>query len=113
MKKITTTTHINITLTCVLVTMLFLAIGIGLVPSKVRMNIESRQKLCQNLAIQFCGVAHENIIYTLESLAPHIIEQNKDILSMGFRDAEGRLVSGTENHDINWQPLDDGQSTPT
>ncbi|MHC4906297.1 MAG: ATP-binding protein [Planctomycetota bacterium] len=113
MKKITTTTHINITLTCVLVTMLFLAIGIGLVPSKVRMNIESRQKLCQNLAIQFCGVAHENIIYTLESLAPHIIEQNKDILSMGFRDAEGRLVSGTENHDINWQPLDGGQSTPT
>jgi len=93
--------------------MLFLAIGIGLVPNKVRMNIESRQKLCENLAIQFCGVPHENIIYTLESLAPHIIEQNKDILSMGFRDAEGRLVSGSEDHDTNWQPLDDNQSTPT
>lgn len=96
-----------------LITMLFLSIGIGLVPNKVRMNIESRQKLCKNLAIQFCGVAHENIIYTLESLAPHIIEQNKDILSMGFRDAEGLLVSGTDDHDTNWQPLTDNHSTPT
>ncbi len=96
-----------------LITMLFLSIGIGLVPNKVRMNIESRQKLCKNLAIQFCGVAHENIIYTLESLAPHIIEQNKDILSMGFRDAEGLLVSGSDDHDTNWQPLADNHSTPT
>ena len=113
MKKITTTIHINFTLTCMLITMLFLSIGIGLVPNKVRMNIESRQKLCKNLAIQFCGVAHENIIYTLESLAPHIIEQNKDILSMGFRDAEGLLVSGSDDHDTNWQPLADNHSTPT
>ncbi|MBW8014643.1 MAG: PAS domain-containing protein [Planctomycetes bacterium] len=113
MKKFTTTVHINFTLTCLLVTMLFMAIGIGLVPSKVRMNIENRQKLCENLAIQFLGVAHDNIIYTLESLGPHIIERNPDIISMGFRDAEGKVVSGTDNHEANWQPLADGESTPT
>ena len=93
--------------------MLFMAIGIGLVPNKVRMNIENRQKLCENLAIQFCGVAHDNIIYTLESLAPHIIERNKDILSMGFRSSDGQLISGTGDHDTNWKPLTDDESTPT
>jgi len=113
LKRITATIHINITLTCLLVTLLFLAIGIGLVPNKVRMNIENRHKFCENLAIQFCGVAHDNIIYTLESLAPHIIERNKDVLSMGFRDADGRLVSGTDNHATNWQPLSNDESTPT
>lgn len=113
LKRITATIHINITLTCLLVTLLFLAIGIGLVPNKVRMNIENRQKFCENLAIQFCGVAHDNIIYTLESLAPHIIERNKDVLSMGFRGTDGQLVSGTDNHDTNWQPLSDDESTPT
>jgi len=113
LKRFTTIIQISITLTCLLITMLFMAIGIGLVPNKVRTNIESRHKLCENLAIQFCGVAHENIIYTLESLAPHVIERNKDILSMGFRDADGQLISGTDDHDTNWKPLEDDQSTPT
>lgn len=113
MKRFTTTIHINFTLTCILVTMLFMAIGIGLVPSKVKMNIENRQKLCENLAVQFCGVAHENIIFTLESLAPHIIERNKDILSMGFRGADGEIVSETDDHAANWKPLEYNESTAT
>lgn len=113
MKRFTATVHINFTLTCLLITMLFMAIGIGLVPNKVKMNIESRQKLCENLAIQFCGVTHDNIIYTLETLAPHVIERNKDILSMGFRNADGQLISGTDDHDTNWEPLTDDESTPT
>jgi len=113
LKRFTTTIHISITLTCLLITMLFIAIGTGLIPNRVKMNIENRQKLCENLAIQFCGVAHDNIIYTFESLTPHIVEQNKDILSMGFRDTKGKIISGTDDHDTNWQPLEDNQSTPT
>jgi len=113
LKKITTTTHIAITLTSVVVTLLFLAVGIGLVPNKIKTKIQTRYDLCENLSIQLCSVAHENIINTLETLAPHIIKRNKDLLSMGFRNDEGKLISASNTHDINWKPLTNNESTPT
>lgn len=112
MKRFSPITHISFTLSCLLATLLLLAIGIGLIPNRTESELEKRATICENLAIQFCGVPHDNIIATFEALTPHIVERNKDIRSMAFRGVDGQLVSATEGHQDMWQKLPENESTP-
>jgi len=111
LKQFSVITHICFTLCSLLATLLLLAIGVGLIPNQAEAKIASRVKICENLAIQFCGVPHENIIGTFEGLAPHIVERNEDILSIAFRGTDGQLVSATGDHEKIWRELPDEKST--
>lgn len=111
-KRFSPITHISFTLSCLLATLLLLATGIGLIPSQTESELENRGKICENLAIQFCGVPHDNIIATFEALTPYIVERNEDIRSMAFRGDNGQLVSSTEGHQDMWQQLPENESTP-
>ncbi len=52
MKRLATTTVISTCLACITVTLIFTAIGIGLVPSPYEAGLDARAKLCESLAVQ-------------------------------------------------------------
>lgn len=110
MKRISAITHINISLVCIMVTLLFLAMGIGLVPNKLKTRLNARAKICENLAVQLCSVPEERLIYTFETIAPMLVERNDDILSLGIRSTDGELVASTQDHESLWEKITVGKS---
>ena len=80
-------------------TLLFLAMGIGLLPNKWRAEMSARSKLCENLAIQLCTVPQDQIADYFSTMSPITIERNPEILSMAIVGTDGQIISATDNHE--------------
>jgi len=113
LKRLDTKTHISIGLVGITMTILFTAIGLGLIRSSYSTHLEARAKLCESLAIQFCMDSQKKQIRMFKALAPIIVRRNQDILSMGIRRTDGRLLAATDNHGSFWKDIPANRSTET
>ena len=113
MKRLTTTTLVSTCLTCIMVTLLFTAIGIGLVPRPYETGLDSRAKLCESLAIQLSMEVQEKQIDLFMALAPTIVRENRQILSIAIRRSDGHLLAATDNHGSFWKDMPANRSTAT
>ena len=113
MKRLATTTHISISLVCITATLLFTAIGMGLIRNSYKAQLEARAKLCESLAIQFCVGTQKKQIDMFKALAPIIARRNPDILSMAIRRSDGHLLAVTDNHISYWKDIPANRSTET
>ena len=113
MKRLASTTHISISLVCITATILFTAIGLGLIRNSYRAQLEARAKLCESLAIQFCIGTQKEQTRLFKALAPVIVRRNQDILSMAIRRSDGYVLAATENHHTFWKDIPAKRSTAT
>ena len=111
--RLSTTTHISSSLVCITVTILFAGMGMGLVPSTHSTSLEARAKLCESLAIQLSMEVQEKQTNLFMTLAPTIVRENQDILSMAIRRSDGHVLAATENHESFWKNMSSNQSTAT
>lgn len=111
--RLSTTTHISSSLVCITVTILFAGMGMGLVPSPHSTSLEARAKLCESLAIQLSMEVQEKQTDLFMALAPTIVRENQDILSMAIRRSDGHVLAATNNHESFWKDMSSNQSTAT
>ena len=99
MKRFTAITHISISLTGFMATLLFLAMGIGLLPSRLRTRLDARASICEGLAIQLCTVPQDQIDDLFSTMGPIMVKRNPEIRSMAMFDEDDQLLVATDHHD--------------
>ena len=77
-----------------------------------RAEAEARATLSGALAVQLASLASRNQAAVQETI-DSVVERSPDILSIGTRDAEGRLTASSKDHVQHWQDPPANLSTPT
>jgi diguanylate cyclase (GGDEF)-like protein/PAS domain S-box-containing protein len=88
----------------------FLAGGIRLIPDEVASINQNRAALCELFSVQCASAITRDDFGTIEDITTAVHERNKDLLSVGVRTADGKLVAQAGPHKESWG---DGQPVST
>jgi PAS domain S-box-containing protein len=106
-KYISVRTRLALALTCIVTTVLTLALMLGIVPSADQESLQGRAALAQTLGyaalLQF-SQGDEQGLAEFEELLKKTVEVNPELLSAGFR-KQGELVLTVGEHQSQWKPL--------
>lgn len=96
-----------------MLTTLFLAHQIGLVPNPVHDKLSSRSDLCQSIAVNFAVAGQDGREQMAQATAEFLVQQNDDILSIAVIDSDGEYIAETSNHKTTWESISDAESLAT
>jgi diguanylate cyclase (GGDEF)-like protein len=107
----TPTLRISIALLSITVSLMFLAQSLGLIPSAQNRAMEIRAKISENLAVQLASLASINDVAAIKDTINSILARNSEIISVGIRSADGKLLVDSGKHHDFWREQIDGLST--
>src|SRR5688572_26284736 len=113
MKRFSAATRIAIGITCLTLSLLLAAQGLGVIPNSSDAIIKGRKELCESLAIHSSVAAARDDVTTIADTAKVLVERNPDIRSVALRAAGGELLVVVGDHATNWKDADEHKSTPT
>src|SRR3954447_7214792 len=113
MKRLSAATRISIGITCLTLSLLLAAQGLGVLPSPSDATLKGRKELCESLAINCSLAAQRNQVPEIEAVTRAIAQRNPDILSLALRSADGKLLVKIGQHELHWSGSDKNKSTPT
>lgn len=94
-----------------LMSVLFLAVLIGLVPDRVDALRQGRAALSESIAISVSDQVQRNVPAQTESSLNLLAERNDDLVSIGLRQKSGELYVSVGDHEENWTPMTQEYST--
>jgi PAS domain-containing protein len=83
----------------------------GLVPAAHEGVAKTRAVLCESLAHGASEAAARNDYTPVKKLRQGAVRRNDDVLSIGLRDSDGRILVATSEHHLRWSPTDPTRST--
>src|SRR4051812_6598457 len=90
-----------------LVSVMMLAVALGLMPSTRDSILDGRAKLCESIAISSSVLATRNDVPGMQAALSAIVARDKQIISAAVRDADKNLVVVVgQDHEINWRQRD-------
>src|SRR5204863_8375708 len=92
MKRFSAATRISVGITCLTLSLLLAAQGLGFIPSPSDATIRGRKQLCESLAINSSLAVQRNEVSELKGIVDAISQRNPEIVSLGLRTADGKLV---------------------
>src|SRR5687768_12490122 len=113
MKRFSAATRIAIGITCLTLSLLLAAQGLGVIPSPSDATLKGRKELCESLAIHCSVAAQRDDIGDLTTTTRAVAERHPDILSLALRRADGKVLLSSGDHDAQWLAADLTKSTPT
>ena len=114
MKRFSATTRIAVGITCLTMSLLLAAQGLGVLPSPSDAKLKGRKELCESLAIYCSVAAQQGEIAEIAEIARAVAERDNDIVSLGLRQAStDKLLFTSGDHDREWKKADQNKSTPT
>ena len=105
--------QISIGLLSLTLSLILIAYSFGLVPNEEKAALESRARISESLALQLANLASRNDEASIRDTIASVLGRGSDLLSIGLRDAGGRILAGSANHAALWIEPADGKSTPT
>lgn len=104
---------LQITIGLLLLTLSLLLIGdlLGLVPNQKQSQIELRKTIAESLAIQITFEVGQQRMEQAMELLNIIVDHNEDILSVGLRSDQGKIIMRSDEHTEHWTVRDDDRST--
>jgi PAS domain S-box-containing protein len=103
MKRISSRSRIALGQTALLVSVLLLAVAVGLMPSPRDTILEGRAKLCESIAISSSVMAARNDIAGLQASLRAIASRDPQIVSAAVRGADGQLTAVVGDHETGWK----------
>jgi diguanylate cyclase (GGDEF)-like protein/PAS domain S-box-containing protein len=97
----------------VTVSLILVAELAGVVPDRARIELETRKKLCESLAMQLAWSASQGDTTTIQRTLNAVVERNDELLSASFLTAERRVKASAGDHKLHWVTAEDGVSTAT
>ncbi len=76
-------------------------------------ELEARKDLSESLAVQYSSLVTANRLESMRPAMEAVVRQIPRVLSMRLRNAEGRVLAVTSEHQNLWEELDNDMSTPT
>ena len=100
--KISATMRLSIGLSFIASTVLFVSYALGMFPDVRKLQVESRLKQCETIAISASIHARKDETDRMEATLRAITSRNQDIESMAIRRANGVLVAEIGDHRVHW-----------
>jgi PAS domain S-box-containing protein len=95
--------RITITLGSVLLSVLLGAVFLGIVPDRREAVLESRQRLCESLAVNSSVLISRDDTRRLQAILTYLVAREGDLLSAGIRQADGTLIVDVGHHSKHWR----------
>ncbi|MGH8666304.1 MAG: ATP-binding protein [Burkholderiales bacterium] len=113
MKRLSSRFHLALGLCSLLLSIVLLAIYLGLVPDRDHAVRASRATLAETIAVSCSALLDRGDAPGLRETLGFILMRNPEILSAGVRDARGELIVDLRNHARHWQLSSDARSVDT
>ncbi len=113
MRRFSAATRIAIGITCLTLSLLLAAQGIGIIPSPTDAALKGRKELCESLAIHCSVAATRNELTDLATTTKAVADRHPEILSLALRTADNKIILSSGDHDAHWRGADQTKSTPT
>src|SRR2546421_12937808 len=110
MRRLSAATRISIGLTCLTMSLLLAAQGLGVIPSPIDAVLKGRKELCEGLAIHCSLAAQRNDVETIKDTTRAVVGRNPDVLSAALRKMDGTVVVAVGDHDRHWREADTRKS---
>ena len=106
--------RISVGLVGLLISVLLVARNVGLLPDPDAAALARRQAVCESVSVQ-CALAaqRKEAPEAAAHFARALARRHPEVLSVGVRDADGRLAADTGDHDSHWAGHAADASTPT
>ena len=105
--------HVAVGLTAIVTTAVVFAMLLGLVPDRLSAQRHARLSLAEVVAASATALLTAREERRLESVLRFVMNRNPEVLSIGVRDRDGRIVVVTGEHATRWEPMEGGLSTDT
>ena len=99
--------------TSTVISVVLIGLNIGIMPDFRNVAMHDRVKLCEAIAANSSVVVRQRDLRRLDAVLQLVVERNADIMSAAVRREDGSLVVAVGDHEANWKPLEDSQSTET
>jgi diguanylate cyclase (GGDEF)-like protein/PAS domain S-box-containing protein len=109
----TPTLQMTVGLLSMMLSLIFIACSIGLIPNANEAALEARQRAAESLAVQLASLVTRNDIAGINDTITSVVGRNGDVLSIAVRGADGKTTVASANHDAVWDDPLDSKSTPT
>ncbi len=106
LKKLSAKVRITVGLVALLVSVLMLAVAIGLVPNTRDAIIEGRAKFCEAIAVSSSALAARGDIEALKATLSAFASRDKSIISAAVRQESGKFVAVYGDHEKAWGDAD-------
>jgi PAS domain S-box-containing protein len=110
---LTARTRIAFGLTSTVVSVVLIAMNVGIIPDYRDVAMRGRAQLCEAIAANSSLIVRQRDVQRMRAILQLIAERNSDIQTAGIRRQDGSLAVEIGNHQDAWEATADGQSTPT
>ena len=105
--------RISFSLALISASLVLLAHTFGLLPDAEKIELESRSKISEALAVQLISAASKNQIELIQETIGSVVARNPSIVSVALKKSNGENVAIAGDHKANWVDNDNKVSTPT
>src|SRR5690349_20834270 len=113
MRRLSAASRISIGLTCLTMSLLLAAQGLGVIPNPLDGVLKARRELVESLAIHCSLAAQRGDIDTIKDTTRAIVGRNPEVLSARLKREDGNVVVTIGEHEKNWKEADARKSTST
>ncbi|MBW3542691.1 MAG: response regulator [Planctomycetes bacterium] len=113
MFRLSARTRITLGLVGLVVSILLLAMLLGIVPDRTAARCEGRAQLCEAVALASSAMISRRDLPQLEATLKGLVRRNEELHSAGVRRADGRLLASINDHAAEWGDASAVRSTET
>lgn len=104
--------RLSLALAALMLSLLFLAYGLGLIPDPEALSLDSRAGIAKTLGVEAASAVQKENYTPFESLIRQVLDSGTDLVSVGLRNSVGELVCEVGDHAAHWiDPGDKSTST--
>src|SRR5215204_311392 len=103
MKRLSARARITLGQIALLVSVLMLAVALGLVPSPREAIVDGRAQLCESIAIHSSVLATRGDTEGMKAALEAMAARDKQIVSVGIRGADQKLMAVVGDHERGWK----------
>jgi diguanylate cyclase (GGDEF)-like protein len=103
--------QLSLGLASLTISLVFIAASFGLLPNEDKAEIQQRGTTATALAVQLAVLASRNDPDAIKETIDAVVVRSPSILSIAIRDANGRILAGSEQHELHWREPPGGKST--
>ncbi len=113
MKKLSPIHRLSLSLTLLVLSVMFTSEFLGLVPSRSDDLNRAQVFVAESLAVQVSAIASRSEIPLVRHVLNEFVERNDRVLSAAYRKATGTIIASAGDHDELWSPENPAAATPT
>ena len=110
---ISTRTRIAFGLVSLLVSIMLLAMLMGIIPDRYHAILEGRKTLCETIAVNGSVLVTQHDLDRLQAVLQMTVERNQDIASAAVRKTDGTILVDVGDHHAHWTLAPGEKSTDT